>query len=102
MSYPGTPSFGTMIRAARLGWGHAKRHGCFIRMSDADGMNSRIELCPLHKIPSERTAHKNHRCWWENGQSILDEIPWLKPVRAIKRYVCVVVDEAGSILRSEA
>lgn len=39
-------SLGTRIRAARLGWGFSLRHGAFIRMSDADGLNSRIELCP--------------------------------------------------------
>jgi hypothetical protein len=29
-------------------------------------------------------------------------IPWLRNVRRIKRYVCVVVDEHGTILRSES
>lgn len=97
MSYPATPSFGTMIRAARLGWGLASAHGCFIRMSDADGMNTRIELCPLHEVPREKPKG-SYRVWWKNGREILNGLPWLKPIRAIKRYVAVVIDEHGVIV----
>lgn len=96
-----SPSFGTHIRAARLGWGYAPQHGAFIRMSDADGANSRIELCPLNAVPSKKVAGGFHRVWWESP-GILDLIPWLKGVRRIKRYMCVVVDTHGTILKSEA
>lgn len=91
------PSFGTMIRARRLGWGLSNRHGGFIRMSDADGSNSLIEFCPIHEVPSKKRGY--HRCWWEGGDGILDMIPWLRFVRCIKRYFGVLVDDNGMILR---
>ena len=94
------PALGPMIRAKRLGWGLSRRHGAFVRMSDAEGMNSRIELCPLDAVPSKKLKG-DHRCWWED-EGILGLLPWLKYVTRIKRYVCVVVDERGTILRSEA
>lgn len=90
-----------MIRATRLGWGHAKAHGCFVRMSDAGPHTFRIELCPTDAVPKDHTPGGSHRVWWENGQAVLEMIPWLKWVRAIKRYICVIVDEHGAIVRSE-
>jgi hypothetical protein len=95
------PHLGPRIRAARLGWGYSAKHGAFIRISDA-GEHHRIELCPPDGVPSRKSPdHGNYRVWWE-GESPLGLIPWLKPVRRIKRYVCVVVDDHGTILRSEA
>jgi hypothetical protein len=94
------PTLGPRIRAARLGYGYAPRHGCFARISDADGGNFRIELCPVNAVPSKK-SRGGYRVWWENDPGVLDMIPWLRNVRRIKRYVCVVVDEHGTILRSE-
>lgn len=96
----GSPSLGMLIRSRRLGWGLSQRHGCFVRMSDADGANTRIELCPVNAVPSCKVKSGFHRCWWE-GEDVLSLIPWLRPVRAVHRYVCVVVDDRGTILRSE-
>lgn len=96
-----TPTLGPRIRAARLGFGYAPRHGCFCRISDVTTDTFRIELCPVNAVPSKK-AKGGYRCWWENDPGILDMIPWLKGVVRIKRYVCVVVDEDGKILRSEA
>jgi len=94
--YPETPSFGTMIRATRLGWGWARQHGCFIRMSDADGMNSLIELCPMHAVPSKKMKG-NYRVWWESP-SVLGMIPWLKPIRKVHKAFAVKVDVDGNII----
>ena len=96
-----TPTFGPRIRAARLGWGYCARHGCFVRMSDADGLNTRGELCPVRGVPSKKVAGGLHRMWWEGGPDVLDLIPWLCGVRVVKRYICVVIDENGNIVRSE-
>jgi hypothetical protein len=97
-----TPTLGPRVRAARLGWGYAPRHGCFVRMSDSEGGNFRIELCPVRAVPSKKVKTGFHRVWWEDDPGVLDMIPWLRNVRRIKRYVCVVVDEHGTILRSES
>lgn len=95
-----TPSFGTMIKSRRLGWGKSERHGCFIRMSDGPDLpggvrSSIIELCPLNAIPSKKIGY--HRCWWEQ-EGILDMIPWLRGVTRIKKYIRVTVNDEGVIL----
>lgn len=95
-----TPTLGPRIRAARLGWGYTPKHGCFVRISDVAHDRFRIELCPVNAVPAKKCAG-GYRVWWENDPAILDMIPWLRGVRRIKRYVCVVVDEHGTILRSE-
>ncbi len=94
-----SPSLGTMIRARRLGWGQSKKHGAFIRMSDAGPGRSLIELCPVNAIPGKKTPHREHCCWWDDP-GILDMIPWLRPVRRIKRYIAVVLDDHGAIVES--
>lgn len=99
MSTP-TPSFGTRIRAARLGWGHAPRHGCFIRMVDVGEGRNRIELCPTNGVPVKKSKGGLYRCWWETPE-VLDLIPWLSPIRAIRRYVSVIVDNEGSVVEAE-
>ena len=95
-----TATLGPRIRAARLGWGYAPQHGCFIRMSDAEGTSTRVELCPVNGVPSSKVKGGFHRVWWD-GPEMLDMIPWLRGVRRVKRYVCVVIDEHGTIIRSE-
>ena len=91
------PSFGTMIRATRLGWGLSRQHGCFIRMTDLDRQRSLIELCPVHDVPIKKTEGRYHRVWWDEP-SILDLIPWLRGVKEIKRYIRVIVDDEGRIV----
>lgn len=93
-----TPSFGTMIRAARLGWGLAREHGCFIRMSDAGESRSQIELCPLNEVPSKKSLGGHHRVWWESPD-ILKKIPWLIRIRKVHKYIVVIVDDEGAIVR---
>lgn len=92
--------FGPMIRATRLGWGYSRQHGCFVRMSDVPPNEFRIELCPPNGVPGIKTPGRSHRVWWEGGQDILAMLPWLKQVRSIKRYVCVIVDMDGAIVRT--
>ena len=95
------PSFGSTIRAYRLGWGLSQQHGCFIRMSDASGLNSTIELCPINAVPTHKTANRLHRVWWDNP-AILGHIPWLSMVKRVKRYICVTVDNNGNIIKEDA
>lgn len=89
------PGFGSILRGARLGWGWSARNGCFIRMCDTSA-GIVIELCPNGSIPSKKTPTGSHRCWWDNS-SILDEIPWLKAVRAVHKYIRVMVNDDGTI-----
>lgn len=93
-----TRSFGSNIRAARLGYHWSERHGAFIRMATA-GPRTFIELAPANSVPNKSaTKIKDHRCWWEQGD-VLSMIPWLRNVRRIKRYIAVEVDDNGNIVR---
>ena len=98
MPYPDDPSFGTMIRAARLGWGLAKQHGCFIRMSDLPDKCTLMEFCPIHEVPNKKDKG-NHRVWWENGREILGLIPWIKDLKKVHKPFAVTVDDDGEIVR---
>lgn len=93
----GPVSFGSHIRAYRLGWGKSGKHGCFIRMSDSGPGATLIELCPLNDIPNKKLKGL-HRCWWDNP-GIVDMIPWLKGVKEIKTYIAVVIDDDGKIVK---
>lgn len=95
-----TPAFGPRLKGFRLGWHWVAKHGCFIRMSDADGDNSWIELCPFNKVPNMKVPNKTgyHRRWWDGEDDILGMLDWLKPVKRIKTYVCVKVDDDGRIV----
>jgi hypothetical protein len=91
------PSFGSRIRAYRLGYAWSNRHGAFIRIA-TDGPKNIIELAPASGVP-KKTAVKEYRVWWEQPQ-MLDMIPWLRGVRRIKKPVRVEVDDNGEIVRS--
>ena len=91
------PGFGTVLRSHRLGWYYSPRHGCNIRMSTAGKLNV-IELCPTNEVPRHKTETGNFRCWWDDTQ-ILDMLPWLQPVRKIKKYVRVLVGDNGEIVQ---
>ena len=94
-----TRSFGTNIRAARLGYHWSERHGAFIRMATA-GPRTFIELAPASGVPNKSAAKiKDYRCWWEQGD-ILSMIPWLRNVRWVKRYIAVEVDDNGNIVET--
>lgn len=93
------PSFGTMIRATRLGWGWSRKHKAFIRMSDRPNMHTFIELVPMHGVLKTKCKGGEHRCWWDKGQEILDMIPWLKDVRQVRKSIGVLVDEHGAIVK---
>lgn len=93
-----TRTFGSNIKAARLGYHWSERHGAFIRMVTV-GSRMFVELAPASGVPNKsETKSKDYRCW-RDDDSILDRIPWLRNVRRIKRYVAVEVDERGNIVK---
>lgn len=89
-----SPSFGTMIRAGRLGWGLSHKHGAFIRIWDEPNGKIVVELHPTNGVPKYKTDTGHHRVWWETP-AILDMIPWLRGVTRIKKYVRVTVNDEG-------
>lgn len=94
------PSLGTTLKAYRLGFRLCKQHGAMIRISTV-GPRTFIELSPPdQKIPSRLPVKApTYRCWWE-GEPFLHLIEWLKPIRRVKKYIAVEVDDNGNVLRS--
>lgn len=93
-----TPSFGSNIRAGRLGFKWSARHGAFIRMSTPSKDRTLIELAPHNAVPSKKCKGEvgDFRVWWEMPQ-ILDMIPWLRNIRRVKKFIAVFVDDNGNI-----
>jgi len=91
------PGFGSRLRAYRLGWRWSNRHGANIRMTTAGNLNI-VELCPANEVPRHKSETGNFRCWWDQSD-ILDMLPWLQPIRKIKKYVRVLVNEEGEIVQ---
>ena len=77
------PSFGAVLRGARLGWRWSEKHGCFVRLS-VNGDRCVVQLYPNALMPS----HKNgeYVCWWDDP-ALLDQIDELKGVRKVKRPI---------------
>lgn len=80
------PSFGQMIRAARLGWRWSAKHGALIRMT-TDAARCYIQLWPGGQhVPDGRrgrTQEELHVVWWEDA-GLLDKIDELRMVRRVK------------------
>jgi hypothetical protein len=56
-----------------------------------------VELAPLDAVPSGKSPGGYHRRWWDEP-GILDELPWLRHVKRVKKYVRLVVDDHGNIV----
>jgi len=89
-------TFGTLIRALRLGYRWSDKHGCFVRLGNA-GDRVHVQLCPGHNIPAKNTT-KEYWVWWDD-ESILETIPSLSPVRGVKRPIGFYINkESGELL----
>ena len=91
----GPPTFGSVIRAARLGYHWSHKHGCFIRIG-GDGPPWEISLAPNGVIPNRRSG-EHFRVWWENEDrdEVLDMILPLRGVRGVKKPIIFFVDDEG-------
>ena len=74
----------------------SRKHGAFIRMSDAGPGRTLIELCPIEGVPAKKCPGGHHRCWWDSPE-LLDMLPWLRGVKQIKRYFSVTINDDGEI-----
>jgi hypothetical protein len=88
------PSFGSYLRACRLGYRWADSYQCFIRMSALKvGELICVEVAPDRGIPS-KTASKEYRCWWDKPE-VLDLCPALKDLGKVTRYQKFYVNDDG-------
>lgn len=91
-------SFGSMLRAYRLGYRYSDKHRCFIRMSDGPSRGIyRVELAPISRIPN-KTGSKEHRCWWDDGATLLDLCKPLTALCGVKRPLTFYVDANGELI----
>lgn len=93
-----TPTFGTILKGYRLGFGWSREHQCFIRLCEVGNLYC-VELAPgdqgARGIPN-KTASKEHRCWWDTGsKGIIEMIEPLKQIKAVKKYTRIYLDEQG-------
>ena len=95
---------GELMRARRLGYNHPPGRDYWLRLSDWDEHRFLIEIHPPGLIPAPKGRSKagylrKHRCWWEGedkGQGLLDESPFLRSIKGVKRPVAFLIDdEAG-------
>lgn len=93
------PGFGVRLKGYRMGYRHSPQHGAMIRMSTL-GNRTFIELAPVNNIPNKSPVKVQlHRCWWEGEVDLLDELDWLKPVKQVRKFIAVEVDDDGNIVK---
>ena len=90
-------TLGQKIRAGRLGWYCASRHGSMVRISDLPGDHWKIELSPQGQLVPAHKAKRPHRVLDGDADHILD-LTALRPLRAVKKYAAVIVNCAGQIV----
>lgn len=88
-------TFGTALRAARIGYGLSTKHNAYIRVTDEGPDTLRIVMIPLgEKLPSKgRTIYY---AWWEveNGEELLTDLsPAISRVKRVKKSLSFVIDK---------
>jgi hypothetical protein len=88
------PSFGSALRAARVGYRWSDAYKCFVRISaERTGGAICIEVAPDKGIPNKH-AEINYKCWWDEPE-ILDLLPALKALGPVTKYQRIYVDDNG-------
>lgn len=89
------PTFGSVLRGARLGYRWSHKHRCFIRIG-SDGPPWEIRLAPSGGIPNH-PSKSEYRVWWEaeDPNAVLDMILPLRNVRGVRRLITFFVDDDG-------
>lgn len=93
-------TLGQKIRAGRLRWYAAPRHGCMVRVEDLPGNRWRIELSPIDKLVPSKGSSGLYRELHGHADGMLD-ITELGQVRMVKRYFAVTVNDAGIIIHQD-
>lgn len=92
------PTFGAVLRGARLGWHWSARHGGFIRLS-VEGTKAVVQLHPNSLMPSRKGG--DYVCWWEDP-GLLDCIPQLRRVVKVRRPIYFTVPLSLEVGATEA
>lgn len=90
------PTFGQLIRGARLGFMWCREVQAMMRLS-GDGPFT-VELCPPDKLPTAGSGGL-HRIWWEKDRdAIVGGIVPLRRIKTVKRPIRFCVGEDGNLL----
>jgi hypothetical protein len=92
-----SPTFGQIIRAARLGYHWSAKHGAMIRMSDC-GPHTEVLICPPGQLPTHARENQMHRCWWECKEDCLSMIVPLRGIKAVKKPIRMLIDDGGNLV----
>lgn len=91
-------TLGQKIRAARLCWHHAPRHGAMVRVRDLSSSSFLVELWPDDQIVPRHHANKEFRDLCGVADEIMDKSPVLRGIRKIKKGFAVVLNWDGERL----
>lgn len=88
------PTFGSVLRAARLGYHWSEKLGAFLRVS-GDGPFV-FDLAPATGVPKQH-AKGEHRVWWDTdeGRNAVLSCGALRGIRRVSRPFRITVGDDG-------
>lgn len=99
-------TFGTALRAARLGYGWSVALQAWVRIVDDGPSGFVVTLAPPNSVPVHNPrVDGKHRCWWDGGteaETALANAPGLLPYvgRGVKHVVRLTLDDTGRVVRA--
>lgn len=92
-------AFGRYLRAARLRFGHSKRHAAFIRMTRAGPGRTRVEVVPDWQLVPCNMDKTEHIVWYdeENREAVLDALACMRGVKPRVRLEFFVDDDGREV-----
>jgi len=93
----GPPSFGQVLRGARLGWHWVPQWQAFMKIYAPSHGKALIDIRPNGTITAERgrATATEHVVWWEDADFIaamVEHIPALRSVTRVKKPLVFDVD----------
>jgi len=90
-------TLGTKIRAGRLRWYCAPKHGTQVRVEDLPNDRWRFEFFPMGQLVPAHGSKGMYRVLLGHADDTIDQTA-LSPIRKVKRYFFAIVNDAGDIL----
>lgn len=90
------PTFGSYVRAARLGFRWYAPLSRYVRISDHPDGGWLVQACTPSRLPSHAKGH--YRCWWEDDVDVVAMVPALLEMRD-RSSLSIRVDDDGRLVR---
>lgn len=91
------PTFGQILRGARMGYHWSKKHQAMIRIHGEGPFY--VHICPPAQLPSY-TKGGEHWMWWENPK-ILEECKAIADIKSVTQPIFLTVGEDGELLENK-